>query len=218
LEPGTIYYARVSSSNGEDETDVNYTAAYATRSESSGAIEPFILPKDANTDLCYFQEEAISLVFCHRRHYCCVHLSALSTPLILLFIISVMWASPTQLNAAYDAGVQVRIVGQGTNTNAAIDNLRCRHSGSSCVKMILAAATTISSMIVDADYVDKAIVLTGSTNWIDQDQFSQILTTSSFSKTSHMARGYRLEFEEMWGSSRSANRMRTTRNSVVKRR
>jgi phosphatidylserine/phosphatidylglycerophosphate/cardiolipin synthase-like enzyme len=195
LEPGTIYYARVSSSNGEDET-VSITAAYATRSESSGAIEVYFT-KDANTDFATF-EEAVSLYSATDDTIAAYISRAEHTIDIAIYNFGDLGIA-NALNAAYNEGVQIRIVGQGTNTNAAIDDLE----NGIPVHMReddFGSGNHNKFMIIDADYVDKAIVLTGSTNWIDQDQFTDFNNIIIFQDQS-LARGYRLEFEEMWGSS-----------------
>ncbi len=195
LEPGTIYYARVSSSNGEDET-MSIISPYATRSESSGVITVYFT-KDVNTDYA-IQEEAYSL-FSATDDTIAAYISRAEHTIDIAIYNFGDVGIANAVNAAYDAGVQVRIVGQGTNTNAAIDNLNAG------IPVLMreddfGSGNHNKFLIVDADYADKAIVLSGSTNWIDQDQFSDYNNIIIFQDQS-IARGYRLEFEEMWGSN-----------------
>ncbi len=195
LEPGTIYYAKVSSSNDEDETQSIITP-YATRSESSGAIHVYFT-KDANTSLATF-EEAISLYSATDDTIAAYISRAQHTIDMAIYNFGDVGIA-NAINEAYADGVQIRFVGQGTNTNAALDNLNTEIP-------ILMREDDFGSgnhnkfMVIDADYADKAIVLTGSTNWVDQDQFSDYNNIIIFQDQS-MARGYTLEFEEMWGSN-----------------
>jgi len=103
------------------------------------------------------------------------------------------------VNDALDRGVQVRYIAQGTNLNIGLQALNDN------IPVLQRQDAEGSGMhnkfvIVDAEDVDNAYVLTGSTNWTEPNLSSDYNNLIIFQDQS-MARGYTLEFEEMWGST-----------------
>ena len=195
LNPGSIYWAQVSSSNGTDDT-FSIPLPYATRSESSGSITVYFTQEVDNGYASI--ENAIALndamddtlvAYINRAaHTIDMSMYNFGDPAIA-----------GALNNAYLDGVQVRYLGEGSNTNAAVDNLNPGIP-------VLMREDNVGSgnhnkfLVIDADYPERATVITGSMNFIDQDEFSDYNNIIIFQDQS-MARGYRLEFEEMWGGS-----------------
>lgn len=107
------------------------------------------------------------------------------------------------INAAYARGVQVRVIYDGSTSSAMIPMLN--------VGIPRIASPTSSDygimhnkfVIFDANDVDpnKPLVWTGATNWttvqIDGPDSNNVITFQDQA----LALGYKLEFEEMWGSS-----------------
>lgn len=109
------------------------------------------------------------------------------------------------INRAYARGVQVRVIYENSTT-----------SSSPMIPLLNAAIPTLASpvgtsygimhnkfVIFDADNADANIPLvwTGSTNWtvaqIDGPDTNSVITVQDQA----LAQGYKLEFEEMWGSN-----------------
>ncbi|MEY3397898.1 MAG: hypothetical protein RL220_492 [Bacteroidota bacterium] len=195
LNPGSIYYARVISSNGEDETFSNVTP-YATRSESSGTITVYFT-QSVNTDYATF-EDAIPLQGLMDDTIAAYIARAEHTIDIAIYNFGDVGIA-NALNAAHAEGIQVRFVGQATNSNMALDNL----DAGIPIQMReddFGSGMHNKFMVIDRDYADKAVVWTGSMNWIEQDELDDYNNSIIFQDQS-MARAYTLEFEEMWGSS-----------------
>lgn len=102
------------------------------------------------------------------------------------------------INAAYSRGVQIRYIAEGGNANIGLDFLNLNIP-------VLERQNAISSgmhnkfMIIDADSTENAWVMGGSTNFSsnmidDPNNLIFILDQS-------LARSYRVEFDEMWGSN-----------------
>jgi len=106
------------------------------------------------------------------------------------------------VNAANDArarGVQVRWIAEASNSNSALQNL------SASVGLLYRTNSAGSGMhnkfvIVDADGGPAAHVLTGSANFTNSGLFldpNNLVVVNDMA----LARAYRMEFEEMWGST-----------------
>jgi phosphatidylserine/phosphatidylglycerophosphate/cardiolipin synthase-like enzyme len=102
------------------------------------------------------------------------------------------------LNAAVQRGVQVRYVAEGGTTNSALQNMpqfpvlyRTNSTGSGMHNKFLA---------IDADDAARAVTLTGSTNFTNTSFFFDANNLVVVNDQA-LARAYRMEFEEMWGSA-----------------
>lgn len=107
------------------------------------------------------------------------------------------------INAAYSRGVQVRVIYDGGTTSGMIALL---NGGIPKLPSPGGANYTIMHnkfVIFDANHLDANIPLvwTGATNWtvaqIDGPDMNNVITIQDQS----LALGYKIEFEEMWGSS-----------------
>ncbi len=191
LEPATIYYISVLS-EVDDEMTPEYTRVVSTGSNSSGDIKVYFnhevetsvatispatwTPNITDTIIAYLDlaEETIDFTM----------YEAQSEDIV------------AALNAAYDRGVQVRVISddEGDNEafgqlNAAIPFLEGNPDGIMHNKFI----------IIDADSEDASWTITGSTNHTLANlgwDYNNMICIQDQS----LARAYRLEFQEMWGS------------------
>ena len=107
------------------------------------------------------------------------------------------------INNAYARGVQVRVIYDGSTSSVMIPLLNA-----SIPKVASPQSADFTIMhnkfvIFDANHTDatKSLVWTGATNWttaqIDGPDMNNVITIQDQA----LALGYKLEFEEMWGSS-----------------
>jgi phosphatidylserine/phosphatidylglycerophosphate/cardiolipin synthase-like enzyme len=107
------------------------------------------------------------------------------------------------INAAYTRGVQVRVIYDGSTSSAMIPLLN--------VNIPRLASPSSSSygimhnkfVLFDADHIDpnKPYVWTGSTNWTTSQIDGPDRNSVILIQDQALAQGYKIEFEEMWGSS-----------------
>jgi phosphatidylserine/phosphatidylglycerophosphate/cardiolipin synthase-like enzyme len=110
------------------------------------------------------------------------------------------------INDAYNRGVQVRIISDGSNNNAALPSL---NAGIPKVASPQIPAGYFSIMhnkfvVMDANAAnpDIPVVWTGSTNW-SSDQLFVDANNVIILQDKSLAIAYTMEFNEMWGSSTS---------------
>ncbi len=102
------------------------------------------------------------------------------------------------INNALDRGVTVRYIAEGQTANTALANL------DDAIPVLYRQNATGSGMhnkflIVDANNVDSALVLMGSTNFTSNNLFTDP-NNMVIIQDQALARAYTLEFNEMWGS------------------
>jgi len=193
LSPGTIYYARVLSSDGMD-TAESGIMPYVTVSESSGAMHAYFT-KSVDTSVATIEEAWSTGTWTNDTIANYIDRAEFTLDCAIYNINDQTIVNA--INDAYDRGVQIRYIAQGTNANLGLaqfdDNIpvweRSDDNGSGMHNKF---------MIIDADYTDQAVLLTGATNWTTNnlvDDFNNVIIFHDQS----IARGYRLEFEEMWG-------------------
>ena len=194
LEPGTIYYAQVYSQIGF-ETVSSPIRAYATVSNSSGNIHVYFtgsVDHSVATD-----ELAMSLGTSTNDTIAAWITSAQHTLDIAVYNTNNV-AIENAINTAAANGVAIRYIAEGSNTNLGIENFdpsipvhyRTDNEGSGMHNKFF---------IGDADYPETSFVLTGSTNMTTNNLNTDKNNVIVFEDQS-IARGYRLEFNEMWGS------------------
>lgn len=104
------------------------------------------------------------------------------------------------INTAYTNGIKVRIVYDESTSNFGIDDL-----DSSIPKLESNNPTGLMHnkfVVIDADAIDanQPLVWTGSTNWSD-DNINTDANNVIIIQDKSLAQNYKLEFEEMWGST-----------------
>lgn len=194
LEAGVLYYARVSSSSG-DEQVVSPMRVYATVSNSSGDIHVYFTGEVDHSVATI--EEAMSLGI-NTNDTIGAWITSAQYTLDLAFYNLNNVGIQDAINEAAANGVQIRYIAEGGNANIGISSL------DPSVEVIYRPEGDGSGMhnkvvIGDAEYTESAFVLTGSTNMttgnLNTDKNNVIVLEDQ-----SLARGYTLEFNEMWGS------------------
>ena len=197
LLPGTIYYASVTSTNA-DGSSTSTVRPYATKSESSGEIRVYF---NRSVDTTWATTENAITIGSGSNDSIAAYINRATQTLdIAIYNFTDDPVIANAINARYDAGVQVRIVSDGSTAQMGLTLL---NSNIPIVERINTSGTGIMHnkfMIIDADVTDNAWVWTGSMNWTDNNMYNDFNNIIIFQDQS-IARGYRLEFEEMWGGS-----------------
>ena len=196
LEPGTIYYVRAVSTLDNGATATTSIRPYATVSESSGDIHVYFngpVDHSVATD-----ELALSLGTDMNDTVAAWIMSAQHTLDVAAYNLNDQTVEDA-VNVAAANGVEIRWIYEGQNANIGLNSLdeavvthpRTDGEGSGMHNKFI---------IGDADYAESAFVLTGSTNLTTGNLVSDLNNAIVFEDQS-LARAFRLEFEEMWGSS-----------------
>lgn len=194
LEPGTVYYARVTSTAGEDDT-VSPILAFATESESSGDILAYfnhdvdhtVATGELAINIGADMKDTIAAYITRAQHTLDIAAYNINNSLIV-----------DAINTAQENGVQIRYIAHSGTANFGIGNFnggipvhyRPDDNGSGMHNKFL---------VMDAEYTDLAFVLTGSTNLTTDNLVSDPNNLIIFQDES-IAKGFTLEFNEMWGS------------------
>ena len=194
LESGQVYFASVTSTSA-GETVVSPVRAYATVSNSSGNI--YVYFTGAVDHSVATDELAMSLGTSTNDTIASWITSAQYTLDIAVYNTNNV-AIENAINTAAANGVAIRYIAEGSNANLGIDGFdpsipvhyRTDNEGSGMHNKFI---------IGDADYPETAFVLTGSTNMTTNNLNTDKNNVIVFQDQS-IARGYRLEFNEMWGS------------------
>jgi phosphatidylserine/phosphatidylglycerophosphate/cardiolipin synthase-like enzyme len=197
LQPGTIYYASVTSSN-VDGSSTSTVRPYATKSLSSGEIRTYFTRQVDNSYATI--ENAISLGTLTNDTIAAYILRAQQAVDIAIYNFTDDATIANAINNRYNAGVQVRIVSDGSTAQLGLSLL---NPNIPVVERINTSGTGIMHnkfIVVDPDSTANSWVFTGSTNWTDNNMSTDFNNIIIFQDQS-IARGYRLEFEEMWGGS-----------------
>jgi hypothetical protein len=197
LEPGTIYYCSVTSTN-PDGSSTSTVRPYATKSLSSGIIRAYF---NKSVDNSYATIEQAQTLGANSNDSIAAYINKAQQTLdIAIYNITNDPVIINAINARYTAGVQVRVVVDGSTAATGIASL---NTNIPVLQRVNTTGTGIMHnkfMIVDADDANNAWVWTGSMNWTDGNMYNDFNNIIIFQDQS-MARGYRLEFEEMWGGS-----------------
>lgn len=195
LLDGTVYFARVFSVLGSD-TTISNVNAFATVSLSSGEmvvlfnfpVNHSVASSDDNLAIYTTQiDDSVASWIDKSVNTLDIAMYNLNRPVI-----------QDAINDAYDRGVQVRYIAEGNNANIGLDYLNLNIP-------VLERENALSSgmhnkfMIIDADSTEGAWIMGGSTNFSSNmiDDPNNMI----FIQDQSLARSYRVEFEEMWGSS-----------------
>jgi hypothetical protein len=194
LQPATVYWCQVSSTDG-DNTALSPVIPFVTRSNSSGVMKAYFtgsVDTSVATD-----EDAITLVSSTNDTLAAYILQAENTLDMAIYNLNDA-VIESAINQAYDNGVQIRYIAQGTNANIGVGSF---NSGIPVLyrEDDLGSGMHNKFLIIDADDTDKATVITGSTNLTQGNLTSDFNNMLIFQEQS-LARGYEIEFEEMWGS------------------
>ncbi len=211
LEPGTPYFCRVFSVNGEDTASA--TGTFSTVSESSGDIAVYF-NRSVDTSVST-GVDAISLFNATDDTIVAQIDRAMSTLDVAAYNIN-SGTIVQAINNAYDRGVTIRYIAEGQTANTALANLNDE------IPVLQRQNSTSSGMhnkfiIVDRNNVDSALVLTGSTNFTTGNLFTDP-NNMIIIKDQSLARAYTIEFEEMWGGSGAQPDLENSRFGELKMR
>lgn len=197
LTPATIYYAKVYSINGTD-TASSSIKAYCTKSNSTGVIKT------------YFNRTVDNTVSTGTN---AIYLNGLVDDTLIAYInrskseleIAIYnWDNSSSITSAVNAaaarGVKVRIVGDGSTAQSGMTTL-----SAACKQITSPQGANYTIMhnkfvVIDVNSPTNSIVWTGSTNWTSSQLSTDANNVIIFQDQS-MARGYKAEFDEMWGDT-----------------
>jgi hypothetical protein len=211
LSPGTIYFVQGASVSATGDTSYSPVTPMATVSTSSGAVRVWF-----NNPVDNSVAEGRNAVFCNMTlddSIKSVIDGAQNTLDIAIYNLDNENGLVDAINAAYARGVTVRLVADNGVNSAAYNALsiggakRKSPSGSAPSGGFYGLMHN-KFIVADADDADNAWVLTGSTNWTDNQLLSDPNNVILLQDQS-LARAYRMEFEEMyngtWGPEKTAN-------------
>lgn len=193
LAPGTIYWVQV---EAEHDGHVIYseTKPFATASTSSGRIKTYfnqgIDPSFANGFVPdgVTQDAVVAETI--------ARIDSAQESIDVAVYNNNRDDITNALIAAHDRGVRIRYVAAEAATNAALDP-------APDFKVLYGNEEAIMHhkfLVIDADLPEKSWVMSGSMNWTSQN-INTDFNNTIFIQDQSLARTYRLEFEEMWGSS-----------------
>ena len=191
LTPGTIYYVQPFSELGTDVTPSS-TLAMATKSNSSGKMKVYfnhiVDHSVATNEMAIYTSNIIDTIISY--------IDKAQQTLDITMYESESQAIVDAINAAYDRNVQVRVISDDEGSNAVFDNL---NENIPYLEGNPDGIMHDKFFIIDRDDVDNSFVLTGSMNHTNANlgwDYNNVITIQDQS----LAKGYTLEFNEMWGS------------------
>jgi len=200
LSPATFYYVQVASVKGND-TSFSGIYYYSTASNSAGKIKVYF-NNPVNTSFASLSQAKYLNKSIDDTLVAYINRAEQSIDMAIYNIDNQNLSSNISqaLNAAYQRGVRVRIIGDGSTTNNGLKEI----SGPIVVKSPQGANYGIMHnkfIVIDAEHSnpDKCFVWTGSTNLTD-NQIHNDPNNVIVINDQALARAYTLEFEEMWGS------------------
>lgn len=195
LEPGEVYFTRVFSV-AEQDTAFGIVSAVATVSNSSGTIEAFF---NASVEHQVAEPEDNLAVQTNLRDKVIEVIESAQTSVSMAGYNINDNLIVNALNAAQANGITVRYIAEDGNANFALNNI------SPDIPVLYRLNAMGSGMhnkfiIVDPESVDNSYVLTGSTNFTNNNLFTDPNNMVVIQDRS-LAKAYTIEFNEMWGGS-----------------
>lgn len=195
LAPATFYYAKAFSVDGAD-TAFSPLGLYSTASSLSGTVKVYF---NKSVDLTVSSGTDAIAQYGAVDDTIKAYIDRARTTLDIAMYNTNSDVLVAAVNAAYDRGVIVRWVAEGSTSNWALSSLEpaipvlYRTDG-------LGSGTHDKFFVIDAEDAARATIMSGSCNWTTQsffDDYNNIV----FVQDQALARCYRTEFEEMWGGS-----------------
>ncbi|HEX8425413.1 phospholipase D-like domain-containing protein [Hymenobacter sp.] len=201
LQPGTVYYVKVSSGNANGRSELA-AVPMITASLSSGRMRTYF-NNPVNNALALPGNNAVYLPNGTIADTLARYINRAQQTLDIAIY---NWNSPvilTAVNAAKARGVAVRVVSEGDNTNVSIMGL-----DPAIPRVARATQTAIMHnkfVVIDVNSTEpnRPWVWTGSTNWTQAQLISDRNSAIAVQDQS-LARVYTLEFNEMWGGGTNA--------------
>ena len=196
LESGQVYFARVYSVAGADTARPGNNAV-ATVSESSGEMVALFNKSVNNSVADPVDNLAIYTTQIDDSVAAWIDKALISLDIAIYNFNNTPIANA--INAAYDRGVNIRIIVEGGNANIGLNFI---NQNIPVLERLFADGSGMHNkfMIIDADDVDNAWIMGGATNFTDFNMtvdFNNMI----FIQDQSLARSYRVEFNEMWGST-----------------
>ncbi|MBK9452830.1 MAG: T9SS type A sorting domain-containing protein [Bacteroidetes bacterium] len=202
LSPATVYYAKAYSILNQD-TAVTLIAPFCTQSLSSGKITAYFnripdLSQSTGVDARYIGTKIADTLAAY-----------INRATISLDICIYNWDNLTQgmkivsaVNNAHQRGVAIRMIYDGSTNNSCLNSLNGAIKRLASPGGINYSIMHNKFVIIDENASDPnlPVVWTGSTNWTDQ-QLTEDANNVIIFQDQSLARGYKLEFDEMWGNS-----------------
>lgn len=202
LEPGSVVYALPYTYISAD-TVFASVAAYATESNSTGSIKVYFNSEVDTSYAIHTYAENIGRAL-DDTLVAYIYRATESIDFAIYSFSNITSASvPEALNRARGCGVQVRVIACGTNQNSGLNSLNSE------IPVLIAPDYNNRDgimhnkfTVIDAESADsqKPLVWTGSTN-VSYNQIVSDANNMIFIQDQALARAYKIEFEEMWGSS-----------------
>jgi len=199
--PSDIFYAQAFSVNGTD-TATSTVRAYATISASSGWIKVYFnksvdttLSTGTDAEILFYAIDDTLIAYIDRAQY-----SIDFT--IYHFDNQNISNISTALNNAYNRGVRVRVIVDGSYVHPAVaqldPNIEVLYSPVGGNYTIMHNKFVVFD--AESPNPNEAIVWTGGTNFSD-GQINEDPNDVIIFQDQSMAKGYTIEFEEMWGDT-----------------
>ncbi|MFN5184046.1 MAG: phospholipase D-like domain-containing protein [Bacteroidota bacterium] len=198
--PATIYYAQVFSINGID-TATSGVKVFCTASLSSGNIKVYFNKSVDNSVSTGTNAVYNAAIWDTLKGY-------IDRAQHTIDIAIYNWDNNTggtvitsALNAAFNRGVKIRIIYDGSSLNSGLQTI---NQGIKIFPSTQGANYTIMHnkfVVIDANgWPNEPIVWTGSMNWTS-GQLTTDPNNVIILQDQSLARGYKLEFDEMWGDT-----------------
>lgn len=197
LEPATLYFVRAASVSASGDTSFSSVIPMMTRSLSSQTMTPYFTRSADNSvaqgtaavTLAQTMDDTL-IAYMNRTVY---------TMDIAIYNMDNNNGIVDAINAAYNRGVNVRVIGDGDNMdqnawsqlNVGAGNKKLSPTG------IDYGIMHNKFVIMDAGYADKAFLWTGSMNFTNQQVSNDANNVIIFQDQS-IAKAYQIEFNEMW--------------------
>ena len=209
LQPGTIYWAQVEATHNGEKI-YSPVMPFATKSLSSGQIKVFFnhpIDESAAGGLIPDGQSAAAAI-----NETIARINSAQQSIDVAMYNNSRDDITDALKAAVDRGVRVRYVAAEETENYALEpppNFPVVYGNTY-------ALMHNKFMVIDADITAQAWVMGGSMNWTNvniQNDYNNTL----FIQDQSLARGYEIEFEEMWGSQTAVPDLNLSRFGPEKR-
>jgi phosphatidylserine/phosphatidylglycerophosphate/cardiolipin synthase-like enzyme len=203
LMPGQIYYVQVSSGLNGD-TSTSSIQVFGTQSLSAGWIKSYF-NHDVDTSNGSSLPELVQINALDDTLIAYINRAEQTLDVTIYDFDNASISSISEaINDAYNRGVRVRFISDGNQAAANLGTLDLVPQIQQLLSPVGGNFTIMHNkfVVIDADHEDpnKPMVLTGSTNWTDR-QINRDPNNIIIVQDQTLARTYKVEFEEMWGSA-----------------
>jgi len=202
LQPATFYYAQCFSVRGLD-TAFSNMGIYSTASNSSGIIRPYFNHSVDNSVSTGVNAQNITSYF---NDTIKAYIDRADSTLDICVYNASDALIGSAINDAYNRGVQVRYIADDDVVNSMLNSLDPNIPITYRTPTPAAGIMHNKFLIIDANSVNNAWIMTGSTNWTNPSNLFNDYNNLIFVQDQALARAYTLEFEEMWSGVFGSNK------------